>query len=46
MPEIIIKKKGWKCLKCNHEWVARDNEKPIVCPNCKNPRWDMEAKKK
>lgn len=49
MPEIIIKKKGWKCLKCGHEWLPKKNfnknNPPIVCPNCNNPRWNISPKR-
>lgn len=26
--------------RCGHEWVARQAERPLVCPKCKSPRWD------
>lgn len=30
-----------KCrCRCGHEWVAKDKERPHVCPKCKSPRWD------
>jgi Zn finger protein HypA/HybF involved in hydrogenase expression len=30
-----------KCrCRCGHEWIAKDNERPHVCPKCKSPRWD------
>ena len=32
----------YKCLRCNHEWIPRSDEKPKVCPNkkCHSPYWD------
>lgn len=33
--------KEWTCvLKCNGwTWHGRENRRPKVCPNCKQPRW-------
>jgi len=30
---------GCRC-RCGHEWLARNGEKPRVCPKCKTPNWD------
>lgn len=30
-----------KCLRCGYQWVKR-MDKPIVCPRCKNPYWNLE----
>lgn len=30
----------WKCDVCNHEWLARDENKPLRCASCKSPYWD------
>ena len=41
MPLVEITKKGFKCERCNHEWIPNDiKEKPNVCPSCKSPYWD------
>jgi len=33
-----IKIDGFRCMKCGHEWVARNREhEPEVCPKCKSP---------
>ena len=32
MAEILIKKRGFKCERCKHEWVPRNKEIPIICP--------------
>lgn len=26
--------------RCGHEWLARNRERPRVCPKCKSPNWD------
>lgn len=26
--------------RCGHEWIARQTERPRVCPSCKSPNWD------
>jgi predicted Zn-ribbon and HTH transcriptional regulator len=32
---------GYRCERCDHEWVPRDKtQAPKVCPNCKSPYWD------
>ena len=50
MPKVIIKRDGWKCLRCGHEWTPKENnpkhEKPITCPNCRSPYWDIEREVK
>lgn len=28
------------CKKCKHKWIPRKAEIPVVCPKCKNPRWN------
>ncbi|MGI0082141.1 MAG: hypothetical protein ACREAF_00700 [Nitrosopumilaceae archaeon] len=38
MGEITLH--GYKCERCGHEWVPREEEKPLVCPKCKSPYWD------
>lgn len=38
MGEITLK--GYKCERCEHVWVPRDEERPRVCPKCKSPYWD------
>lgn len=50
----MTKKSGWKvyilgnkCYRCGHNWVPRDiEEKPSVCPKCKNPYWDRPKQNK
>lgn len=32
---------GFKCERCEHEWVPRaKGEEPKVCPACKSPYWN------
>jgi len=33
----------YRC-RCGHEWYRRNPERPIVCPDCKSPRWDKPYK--
>jgi len=32
------------CLRCQHTWIPRKPEKPMVCPDCKSPYWDIPRK--
>jgi hypothetical protein len=39
MPKVQIW--GYRCERCDHEWVPREPEPPPhVCPKCKSPYWD------
>ena len=46
MAEITIKMRGYKCERCEHEWIPRSKENPIICPKCKSPYWNKPKKKK
>lgn len=48
---------AFKCLRCGHEWIPRvsltelegklkPENKPRICPKCKNVYWDRERKNK
>jgi DNA-directed RNA polymerase subunit RPC12/RpoP len=44
-----IKLDGYICERCSHLWVPRLNEnnlkkKPLVCPKCKSPYWNIPKK--
>ena len=41
MARIPITVMGYRCERCEHEWVPKnfDNE-PSVCPKCKSPYWN------
>ena len=46
MPRVPITVMGFRCERCQHEWVPRDTERdPSVCPKCKSPYWDRPRKK-
>jgi len=36
-----IKLDGKLCERCEHTWVSRNGARPIVCPKCKSPYWDV-----
>lgn len=35
-----VTKKAWKCDVCGHEWLSRDDNKPLRCASCKTPYWN------
>jgi hypothetical protein len=39
---------AWRCERCGHEWVARQEwaDQPRVCPKCKSPYWNLPRKVK
>ena len=46
MGRVPITIMGYKCERCGHEWLPRDeNREPKVCPKCKSPYWDTPKKK-
>ncbi len=45
MAEVKITQKGFRCERCGHEWIPRNESHPRVCPKCKNPYWDLPKKK-
>lgn len=34
------------CLRCDHYWFPARDEKPLVCPHCKTPYWNIPRRKK
>lgn len=41
----LVKLDGYRCERCEHEWLPRDREGygkqlPTVCPRCKSPYWN------
>jgi hypothetical protein len=46
MARVQITVMGFKCERCSHEWVPRNesNGEPRVCPKCHSPWWDKPAK--
>ncbi len=46
MAIIDIKKRGFRCERCVHEWVPNNiKREPIVCPKCKSPYWNIPRKR-
>lgn len=35
---------GYRCERCEHEWVPKTPKKPRVCPKCKSPYWDRKRR--
>ena len=29
-----------ECLRCNHHWIPRKKQMPMVCPSCMSPYWN------
>jgi len=47
MSKIPITVMGYKCDRCDHEWIPRDSEQePRVCPKCKSPYWNTPRKER
>lgn len=44
MPRVPITVMGWRCERCSHEWIPRDEGEPNVCPKCKSPYWNKPRK--
>ena len=30
------------CLRCGHNWEQRKDGRPVCCPVCKSPKWDVD----
>lgn len=30
-----------ECLRCHHTWVPRQPIRPLTCPSCRSPYWNM-----
>ena len=46
MARVPITVMGFRCERCDHEWIPRDLKKePSVCPKCKSPYWNRPRKK-
>ena len=48
MALTTIKVQGYRCFRCEHEWVPRKSTKaePRVCPKCKSPYWNKPRKER
>jgi hypothetical protein len=51
MADITMKVSGYRCERCQHEWVARgslnaprskkgETARPKLCPKCKSAWWE------
>lgn len=47
MPRVPITIMGYRCSRCNHEWIPRRGaaEEPRVCPKCKSPYWNRPTRR-
>jgi DNA-directed RNA polymerase subunit RPC12/RpoP len=46
MARVPITVMGYRCERCNGEWVPKDAERePVACPRCKSPYWNRPRKK-
>lgn len=42
MPKVQLW--GYRCERCGHEWLPRQEGEPRVCPKCKSPYWNRPRK--
>jgi predicted Zn-ribbon and HTH transcriptional regulator len=40
-----VKILGYRCKRCEHEWLPRLAAPPLICPKCKSAYWDRRKKK-
>jgi predicted Zn-ribbon and HTH transcriptional regulator len=40
MKQVKLTVFGFRCTRCGHEWVPREEREPRVCPKCKSPYWN------
>ena len=45
MVKIPITVWGYRCERCQWEWVPRVDYAPRVCPSCKSPYYDRPRRK-
>lgn len=46
MAKVPITVMGYRCDRCEHEWIPRGESEgePRVCPKCKSPYWNRPRK--
>jgi predicted Zn-ribbon and HTH transcriptional regulator len=44
MGKVKLTVGGYRCERCQHEWVPREDVEPRVCPKCKSPYWNRPRK--
>jgi len=42
----ILKSFKCKCIRCEHEWLKRQDTEPVACPKCKSSLWNIPRKNK
>jgi predicted Zn-ribbon and HTH transcriptional regulator len=45
MKMITVKRPGWRCKRCGHDWIPKAAGVPTTCPKCKSPYWNRPRKK-
>jgi len=46
-PELVkVLADGYRCYRCDHEWIPRGKDPAKVCPKCKSPYWYIPRKEK
>jgi len=45
MARVPITVMGYRCDRCQHEWVPRGGDEPRVCPACHSHLWNQPHKK-
>lgn len=47
MAKVKLTVMGYRCERCEHEWVPRESTtEPRVCPKCKSPYWNVPRREK
>src|ERR1039458_9135002 len=44
MARIPITIMGYRCERCDHEWIPNGEREPTVCPKCKSAYWNRPKK--
>ncbi len=44
MARIPITVMGFRCERCEHEWIPNGEKEPLVCPKCHSPYWNQPRK--
>lgn len=44
MARIPITVMGFRCERCDHEWIPNGDKEPLVCPKCHSPYWNQPRK--
>lgn len=45
MGKVKISVDGYRCERCEYQWIPRKADYPKVCPRCKSPYWDKARKR-